>query len=1145
MFRLVIVALFSFWKCVEGAKIYQENDQLNETVCCKNSNSLRAFKNYSEVLFHYEDLIESYISSATSMAHISAALRVYPGILYADSTYLGMSPSYFLAAANNIVRSEAYGLDYDKQRAFITEVIFAIGNDFTQTRAQKLKASIRSTNSSGPRTAQKDVASCPKIFEHPLMRDAFAACAGVLTADEVAQILITQPELYFPLMVANYDAARKFVEWPTNLTAIFLKRIFDFVGINTNLIKSLTLFAENVRACSNTTLVTDGNYRSCDSLLLPVFKLPRFLSAASVTELKIILEAYHYDLYPVQAQTLILARGGLKRLHAELGDDPRAWTLLKSLVLLYQEISPDPHVDDTGDMVFENGHSRNLQAGTKQSGRTGGKRTKASKHKQSKTAGSTNDIPNGQHTRNLPFPNFECLDVCNMDYLLESELLVSAVNNARVNQLELFIVPCLQYLVFSDLIIRQMIFELAKPADEILNGQAGSVVELENQLEAGLIHRNQLIACMREKPYLKEMLTPSLLAPISTKIRKLLWKILDNNVDAEIYDLELAILSFVERKREVRQPLLAMYARPSSEVRSNGSIRSIVNAWTDIFNRTDLVYRQTMFICLFLFFDNIEYEGTNKTLKSVEGSNGIEQEGCTAVPDAEDDYEHAFEDLKPIVGDWESTIEYARASTDPQRELLFQFVIFDVLDCFYYQLEVRVLGLLCGTLDLIKIRSSMSRPVLEFTVVRSLVSGLALRLVHSEMRGVSLNICPSMLCNQLSALYLNLEHVSLVSILNSEQLEALKQSPSDDSVFSAGPQMWYSLSSVQGMALPDGVDIGSLQHSLHTVSHEDLIRYLDSSDWILNRPDIFLTQCSLELWTSAEFLMRGWELPAANLLAILDPKFADEFGLIQSLVFEPLMRTISISMESEHQIQDTLWILIKFAIMQDYMYRLLSVASSKGTKDQAHSSMWLSHSYMVATECQVRSRIITLLSDFDVSCRFPDSRQLKEDFSWFVHKGAWIRQASAERSLFIVEVLFEFLTHANADDEVLSTWADMYFERENALRLDKDDLKCLDVNDRVLNNERICELIQRYAPSATAAHVWSCRWKLCNLSRCLVCPITPETTIQTLGLKPQWLFDAEKDATLPEFELWVAKRSVGTFTRIAIDRIIKAKKGQF
>ena len=78
-----------------------------------------------------------------------------------------------------------------------------------------------------------------------------------------------------------------------------------------------------------------------------------------------------------------------------------------------------------------------------------------------------------------------------------------------------------------------------------------------------------------------------------------------------------------------------------------------------------------------------------------------------------------------------------------------------------------------------------------------------------------------------------------------------------------------------------------------------------------------------------------------------------------------------------------------------------------------------------------------------------------------------------------------------------------YVSAVDALKLDDDLKRLFDLNDRVSDHECRCELIQRYAPSPTAAPVWSCRWRACNISKCLVWSITPVTTIQTLGLKPQ------------------------------------------
>ena len=227
-----------------------------------------------------------------------------------------------------------------QRRHFLESAIFAAAAEFVEKGAS--------------RECEENV---PDLFLHPQIGAAFSIAADQLSMDEVELVYNDYQRRFFSLLACNYEVALKIINWPVERLRL------DLIFCTSTQPILLADFA-----------ISEGKDIKGLNFGLCPWKVPRLLRAASPASIIKLLEQYAFDLFPVELEMLVMARGGVDAfLQEKVFDEEVRMACLMYQAQLY--FAPSESAPTAAVMVVEKG------TGKKKKKKAAGKNSSRAKEK--------------------------------------------------------------------------------------------------------------------------------------------------------------------------------------------------------------------------------------------------------------------------------------------------------------------------------------------------------------------------------------------------------------------------------------------------------------------------------------------------------------------------------------------------------------------------------------------------------------------------------------------------------------------------------------------------------------------------------------------------------------------------------------------
>lgn len=1036
-----------------------------------------------------------------------------------DGDHAGFASRQLQYQALGVVEHAAFELDADGKSQFIS-TLFGIGADCKADAMRARSYKQQSGKHKGKKAAAKSTRthggtpgnSWPAVFEHALVREAFTLCAALLSMEELQEILINSWGIYFPLTVCNYEAACAFAIWP-KVSTDWVPRIFDLENIRGACPRpqfSNAAAAQYMQPVPESS-ITKFYLSISNSLGLDVFKHPAFVRQASVEVIKSILEAYAYDLMPLEREVLIRARGGLNVLSEEIGNEPCAWVFLRTFKLLYEPTSTalsneyqalrSPSGSDQVDSLPTNNPGSNEKS-----------------------------VPNlKQHVPLpilLPAPDLSDPDA-QLNYLVDTELLIShiAQNGAIAGKVVPLTIACLQHWVLCEFVILVIVVTLCSPS---LPARERDIFEL--LLVAVLKKLSKLIRCIRKTKDIYRRLPPEGFVPLSSKIRIALFNYLKMSCRyAPDEKMVAALRSFAERDpkcADQRRALLARYAQSA-----NGSIRdSIVDsfdAWICFFANSKIANcRPTMLFLIFMLFDDFF-----DTVQNYGGEEPFtrEQDGYYAAIILAHSYQKI---LTPMQNFWVE--DFSTMATMKSGAIAIETQGYPIKLLHQMSLALNLLNFVDLVNQVAEWPGSLSKLdrsiiVGQFAEIGAVALGAQNGLNESIINVNALAIAMELLrdnCNiTILPPILSEAQVKSLTRLSQERLDKLIK-PSN---------YYYYFRSFKAFNMTDFlIEYDGPVDALHTVPESKLVDWCRRRHGIFNYPERLIGMCNRKMYCSKDFTDFFWENPAGKVLLLLDPVFSQDLNLLYLLTIAPLEYSLAHEMSDLRSVTNFLWKIIRYLVMQDYGYRLFDALINVQDVFAADvEQIQLAYMRCFILEVRTRQVVSCALGAIDITGiinnDFKESR-VAHDFKTMLTDENWKLFISLERLKYLRKNLGA-MNQLGADTE------------------HSDLVKVWLASDETVHRERyklLLKLIDEYAPCKQVAHVWACRLRACWMFDSIAELITAETNILTLDRIPNWLAEAETNGTLPIYDIVIGLKATASdcFKKDILTAIVNARRQQ-
>lgn len=1072
----------------------------------KLNNITRAYFSKEELTSYCKDFtefIEHYLHTNTSDDIFRARIC---GFFIDCNEYGGKPAAYYIKLASNFIEHSPVLLSDHYKRLFLDEVIFRIVAIWKAKKSQTIKGAFAKFKVKAASTGEQALPDLPwpTVFEHPHVREAFTLCTSALTDAEICQMLTDSWDIYFPLMVCNYEAASQIRSWPI-IDPSDVSRIFDMHNLRIDEFGNLPIKLENHKFRREGTLAK--YYQHYRSFGLPAFRLPLFLASTPIKTLKVLLDITDYDLFPIEADALMQARGGPGVLFDELRDEPRAWCLLRMQLLR------------TDNLVTANvfNATQTSASTSKQISRRNDYSKKNSKSKPRKKV-------------LLPPPSAEQ----SMEFGYDSGPFVDLIKHeANVNQrIRDIIVPCVQYLIISDVLVKFFVMCLTKlessPTSHHVHSWRDS---LESHLQRVLAHRSVFIASAQNISPLAKQLP---IFPLSATVRLALFQALGihDGYNAN-NDMISAIGRFINRipdAAESRKLALTEYMSPTVATASN-TMTAGLTVWIDCFKRFDLTYRPLSLMALTLLFD------VPLHFQDEAHDDAVEMLGGQIPPMPVLIISRSFRET--------ITLPWEPATFQPSSSFTGHFDSLATLISLHFEAMC-----LIGLLEFSQTNGWF--PAIDASIGRGRFDELGLESIQFDGSETRLTYSFYNIGYQLAIF--GRQHGRLYKligpILNRRQMQPLIGFDlwADEDEENLGARLLNeSMKSFDGLNVKNAnIRYDRLLYAMHTIPDQIMLDYLNQSEWIVNFPDRLISSCHRDLWIDAEFLDRVWEVPAAVLLALIKREHGT-INLAQILIADPLISRTMRFINTALQVRQCLWCLTKYLVMRDYEFKiaLLMVESQRNInstiasgglnwngKDslQAAESFWINYLDLFVTEVDAKINLWQALQDFSIELALQnaddhdDVQRLQSDFDWLITEGRFLQLISAERMHFLVNILGKFPGRMSQNPK-RRLWMQKVFQLENV-----DDSFCgTGLSDAMSSwydgHARLLEMMERLAPSPSVAHVWMTRSKICELGSIIVRDLGPDAKVTDFNLTPEWLTEALDSGTIPLFDAIIAKES--------------------